>query len=218
MTFTSNKLGLLNIFWRPADGSGREEQLTTGEHQQQIPRSWSPDGQQLIFNDVDPITSRDLWVLPLQGDRKPRPFLRTPADEMNGVVSPDGHWLAYVSNESGRPEIYVQAFPEPGGGLPISTEGGGEPVWAHSGKELFYRNGDKMMLVDVITQPVFEAQKPRMLFEDAHYVRVSSTPNYDVSKDDQHFVMVRAEEPPNVRDANVILNWLDDLKKKVPAK
>jgi serine/threonine-protein kinase len=215
VTFVSTKRGPANIFWKQADGSGLEEQLTTSEHQQQ-PRSWSPDGQNLVFSDVDPTTSRDLWILPFHGDRKPRPLLRTPDDENNGAVSPDGHWLAYVSNHSSRQEIYMQPFPGPGARLQISTEGGTEPVWARNGKELFYMNGDKLMVVEVKTQPAIEAGKPHMLFEDARFVIISSTPNYDVSPDGRRFLMVQTEEPQSRPEVNVILNWFDELKRKAP--
>ena len=116
--------------------------------------SWSPDGQLLAFVEVNPTTGQDIWVLRL-GDRKAQPFLRTPFNEAAPRFSPDGRWLAYISDESGRYEIYVQPYPGPGGKWQISTEGGTEPVWNRNGRELFYRSGDKMMAVDIATQPEF---------------------------------------------------------------
>ena len=127
--------------------------------------SWSPDGQLLAFIEVNPTTGWDIWVLRHRGDRKAQPFLRTPFNEGAPRFSPDGRWLAYISDESGRYEIYVQPYPGPGGKWQISTEGGTEPVWNPNGRELFYRSGDKMMAVDIATQPSFAAGKPRMLFE-----------------------------------------------------
>ena len=103
-------------------------------------------------------------------DRKAQPFLRTPFNEAAPRFSPDGRWLAYISDESGRYEIYVQPYPGPGGKWQISTEGGTEPVWNPNGRELFYRNGDKMMAVDIATQPGFSAGKPRMLFEGQYEI------------------------------------------------
>ena len=123
----SNKEGPQNLFWQLADGSGGLERLTTSEYTQ-IPMSWSPDGQLLAFVEINPTTGYDIWVLRLS-DRKAQPFLRTPFNEAAPRFSPDGRWLAYISDESGRFEIYVQPYPGPGGKWQISTEGGTEPVW-----------------------------------------------------------------------------------------
>jgi Tol biopolymer transport system component/tRNA A-37 threonylcarbamoyl transferase component Bud32 len=149
IAFQSNKEGPGNIFWQLADGSGGLERLATSEYRQG-PMSWSPDGQLLAFHEVNPVTLRDIWVLRMS-DRKALPFLRTRFDEAVPRFSPDGHWLAYISNESGRYEVYVQPYPGPGGKWQISTEGGMEPVWNPNGRELFYRSGDKMMVVDIAT-------------------------------------------------------------------
>ena len=217
VTFTSNRGGHLNIFWKLADGSGAEERLTTSENQQS-PRSWSPDGQTLVFTETSPATGDDIWVLRPEGDRKPHPFLQTSFREGHCRLSPDGRWLAYMSDESGQYEIYVQPFPGPGGRSQISTEGGTEPVWNRNGRELFYRHGDKMTAVDITTQPTLTIGKPHVLFEKAEYVRVSDTPNYDVSLDGQHFLMVQASEQQSAWQLNVVLNWFEELKRRVPEK
>ena len=148
-----------NLFWKPADGSGPAEQLAESEHIQ-WPSSCSPDGQVLAFAKLHSTTGQDIWVLPLQGERKPRPFFRTQFNEGAPVFSPDGHWLAYTSDESGRYEVYVQPYPGPGGKWQISNEGGNELVWPKNGRELFYRNGAKMMAVEITTQPTFRAGTP----------------------------------------------------------
>ncbi len=192
IAFYSNKEGPTNLFWQLADGSGGLERLTTSEYFHN-PNSWSPDGQLLAFHEVNPTTQRDIWVLRLK-DRKAEPFLRTPADESAPRFSPDGHWLTYVSNESGRFEIYVQPYPGPGGKWQISTNGGTEPVWNPNGHELFYRNGDKMMAVDISLQPGFSAGKPRMLFEGSYLPSTVAQPNYDISPDGQRFLMVKPAE------------------------
>ena len=210
----------LNLFWKMADGSGPEERLTTGEREQ-FPKSWSPDGQAIAFSE-SPLAlessgrdGRDIWVLPLSGERKPRPFLRTPFIETGPQFSPDGRWLAYVSNESGRNEIYVQPFPGPGGKRQISTEGGTEPVWARNG-ELFYRNGNQMMAVETKTQPTFSAGTPRLLFEGPQ--RGGSVFDYTVAADAQRFLMVKATETGAAQDQiQVVLNWFEELKRLVPA-
>jgi len=179
--------------------------------------SWSPDGQLLAFVEIDPTTGYDIWVLRM-GDRKPQPFLRTPFDESAPQFSPDGHWLAYISNESGPWEVYVQPYPGPGGKWQISTEGGTEPVWNRNGRELFYRSGDKMMAVDVDTQPSFAAGKPRVLFEGRYEPTPATFPNYDVSPDGQRFLMLKPSEAGEAAPTqiNVVLNWFEELKRRVP--
>jgi eukaryotic-like serine/threonine-protein kinase len=217
IVFRSNKEGVANVFWQRADGSGGLERLGTGQYGQ-IPRSLSPDGQFLAYHENNPKTQKDIWVVRLS-DHKSQPFLVTPFSEGDPTFSPDGHWLAYVSNESGRPEVYVQPFPGPGGKWQISTEGGTEPAWNRNGKELFYRNGNKMMALDVTTQPGFSPGKPRMLFEGQY--STSDWPligtAYDVSPDGQRFLMVKAtEQAAAATQINVVLNWFEELKQKVP--
>jgi eukaryotic-like serine/threonine-protein kinase len=151
-------------------------------------------------------------------DRKALPFLQTPFDESTPRFSPDGRWLAYMSNESGRNEIYVQPYPGPGGKIQISTEGGAEPAWNPSGWELFYRNGDKMMAVDTAPQPSFAAGKPRVLFEGRYEPTPATIPNYDVSRDGQRFLMLKPAEASEAAPTqiNVVLNWFEELKHRVP--
>ncbi len=204
------------LFWRWADGSGGLERLTTREYAH-FPTSWSPDGQLLAFVEVNPTTGYDLWVLRL-GDHKAQPFLRTPFNESVPRFSPDGRWLAYISDESGRYEIYVQPYPGPGGKWQISTEGGTEPAWNPNGRELFYRSGDKMMAVDIATQPSFAASKPRVLFEGRYEPTPATFPNYDVSRDGQRFLMLKPSEAGEAAPTqiNVVLNWFEELKRRVP--
>jgi len=165
----------------------------------------------------NPTTGYDIWVLRLS-DHKAQPFLRTPFNESVPRFSPDGHWLTYVSNESGRYEIYVQPYPGPGGKWQISTEGGTEPTWNPNGRELFYRNGNKMMAVDIVMQPSFAAGKPRVLFEGRYELSPATTPNYDVSLDGQRFLMLKPNEQEASPPAriNVVLNWFEELKRRVP--
>ena len=167
----------------------------------------------------NPTTGYDIWVLRL-ADRKAQPFLRTPFNESVPRFSPDGRWLSYISNESGRYEVYVQPYPGPGGKWQISTEGGTEPVWNPNGRELFYRSGDKMMAVDIATQPSFTFGKPRMLFEGQYQLSSVPAVNYDVSPDGQRFLMIKASEQEQAgpTQINVVLNWFEELKRRVPAK
>jgi serine/threonine-protein kinase len=193
VTFASAPGGALNLYSMAADGSGAAELLTTSENIQ-YPGSWSPDGQVLAFTELDPTTGYDIWVL-RQGDRKARPFVQTPSYEYGPMFSPDGRWLAYGSDETGRREIYVRPFLGPGGRWQISTEGGTEPMWARNGRELFYRNGDKMMATDVVGKPVFAAAKPKLLFEGQYETAIFPFErDYDVSPDGQRFLIIKASE------------------------
>ena len=217
IAFNSNKEGPpQDLFWQMADGSGGLERLTKGEYAR-VPMSWSPDGQLLAFMENNPTTGYDIWMLRL-ADRKAQPFLRTPFNESVPRFSPDGHWLAYISNESCRFEVYMQPYPGPGGKWLISTEGGTEPAWNSNGRELFYRSGDKMMAVDIATQPSFTAGKPRVLFEGRYVATPATSPNYDVSRDGQRFLMLKPseQEASTPTQINVVLNWFEELKRRVP--
>ncbi len=232
IAFESNREGPPNVFWQLADGSGGLERLTTSDYVH-APMSWSPDGQLLAYIEVNPTTGYDIWMLrvgdPSTGSghapsaasgqvRKAQPFLRTRFNETEPCFSPDGRWLAYISDESGRYEVYVQPYPGPGGKWQISTEGGIDPVWNPNGRELFYRSGDKMMAVDIATQPSFAAGKPRMLFEGRYEPPPVPVANYDVSRDGQRFLMLKPSESAQAAPTqiNVVLNWFEELKRRVP--
>jgi serine/threonine protein kinase/Tol biopolymer transport system component len=218
IVFQSDRPGPSDLFWQMADGSGGSEPLMDSK-KPGIPMSWSSDGQALAVVELLPDSRFQLSVLRMS-DRKAQPFLQ-PGYEDAPQFSPDGRWLAYVSNESGRKEIYVQPFPGPGGKWQISTEGGSEPMWNPKGKELFYRsgnNGDKMMAVDISTQPGFVAGKPRQLFEGKYLPDPYARANYDVSPDGQRFLMLKpSEQTGNApTQINVVLNWFEELKRRVP--
>jgi Tol biopolymer transport system component/DNA-binding winged helix-turn-helix (wHTH) protein len=207
--------GVGGLFWQLADGSGGLERLNKSGG---LPYSLSPDGQLLAFNDGG--ATPHIWVLRLD-DRKLVPFRETMFKEGAAQFSPDGRWLAYVSNESGRNEIYVQPYPGPGGKWQISKEGGTEPLWNPNGRELFYRSGDMMMAAAIATQPRFSAGEPKLLFAGQFEPSPSPVPNanYDVSPDGQRFLMVK----PGGRDQaptqiNVVPNWFEELKRKVPTR
>jgi Tol biopolymer transport system component/tRNA A-37 threonylcarbamoyl transferase component Bud32 len=216
IVFISNKEGPRNLFWQLADGSGGLERLTTSKFVH-IPGSWSPDGQTLAFSEVNGTTGYDIWTL-LVSDRKAQPFLQTQFNEAAPQFSPDGHWIAYVSDESGRKEIYVQPYPGPGGKWQISTESGVEPLWNRNGRELFYRSGKKMMAIEIATKPSFSAGTPKMLFEGQYQsLPTISTPNYDVSPDGERFLLLKpVEQDQAATQINVVLNWFEELKQKVP--
>jgi len=219
IAFSSTKAGgPPNLYWTRADGSGGLERLTTSD-QPQFPGSWSPDGKFFAFIESFANTGWDIMILPLEGDRKPKPFLQTQFTELAPALSPDGRWLAYQSNESVRNEVYVQPFPGPGGKWQISTDGGTHPVWSRNGREIFYRNGAKVYAVAVQPASGFSFGKPTLLFEAPYTYASSPSPNYDVTLDGQHFVMIKAEEgQASVTQVNVILNWFEELKRRVPTE
>ncbi len=215
LAFTSNREGPINLFWQLTDGSGGLERLSTSDYIN-TPMSWSPDGQILAFIEINPTTGYDIWMLRLS-DRKAQPFLRTQFNESTPRFSPDGRWLAYISDESGRYEIYVQPYPGPGGKWQISTDGGTEPAWNSNGRELFYRNGDRMLAVDIATQPGFTAGKPHVLFQGSYEPSPGSNPNYDVDFGGQRFLMLKQiEQEQSATQINVVLNWFEELKRRVP--
>ena len=204
--------GAFNIFRRLADGSGAEERLTQSENPR-IASSWSPDGKLIAFTELDPSAGDDIWLLPLEEDRKPQPFLQTPFREGQAVFSPDSRWLAYVSNESGRLDVYARPVSGSGEKWQISTEGGSDHMWARNG-ELFYRNGDKMMAVQITMRPTFSASSPQMLFE-RQSIPFLGRNDYDVTADGQRFLMLKSQQPPPSQ-FNVVLNWFEELKRLVP--
>ena len=163
IAFTSRRTGPQNAFRMRSDGSGEAEPIfpdgTHGAFQ-----SWSSDGRHLAL--TTPIIGLDIIVLPVLEDKPPFSFLQTPFNNKSPMFSPDGRFLAYVSDESGRDEVYVAPFPGPGEKYPISTGGGRAPVWSRDGRELFYRNGREIMAVAIELKPTFESGRPVRLFEE----------------------------------------------------
>ncbi len=206
--------GIIAIGWKAADGSGATETLVK-TNATTLPESFSPDGDYLVYAQIDPKTQGDIWLLPLKGDRKPRPFLQTPTSEYAPAFSPDGRWLAYGSEETGRTEVYVQAFPGPGGKWQISTEGGAYPAWSRDGRELFYHVNDTVWVVKVQLKPTFSAGSPQLLIRDTRFMNGPGlSRSYDVSLDGQHLLMLRNSESDSApTQINVVLNWLDELRR-----
>lgn len=150
-------------------------------------------------------------------DANPQPLMAEPYDERFPMISPDGHWIAYMSNESGQNEVYLRSFPEPGTKFRVSTDGGTRPAWPSSGRELFYRNGDRIMVVD-IRESGAPIGRPRVLFEASDSAKFQgSVDGYDVAPDGQHFVMIEATEPdPTPTHLHLVMNWGQELERLVP--
>jgi serine/threonine-protein kinase len=216
IAFSSSRAGVTpNIYWLPVDGSAAAERLTTGPFNQ-VPEGWAPDGKTLMFSEFRPDSGWDIWTLSA-ADRKPQLFLRTPFNDGGRAFSPDGRWLAYYSDESGRGEVQVRPFPGPGPKWQISTEGGAEPVWAPSGRELFYRSENRLMVADVQLVPAFSARAPRLLFEGEY--KTSLPANFDVSPDGRRFIMIKPAATADARSRLVVVqNWTEELKRLVPTK
>ncbi len=224
IAFVSNKEGPLHIFWQLADGSGGLERLGASDNQNSdisgqagAPSGWSPDGNYVAFNVITP-SGIDVILFSVN-DRKLQEILKGPFNQSAATFSPDGRWLMYVSDESGRYEVYVMAFPGPGGKWQISNDGGTEPVWNPNDREIFYRSGDKMMAVDIAAQPGFSVGKPHLLFTGPYAPTPITFPNYDVSRDGQRFLMLKPVDQTEApaTQINVIANWFEELKQKVPA-
>jgi len=177
------------------------------------PNSVSPDGATLVY--VKMAATGDLETVSLRGERKPLPLLHTAAYEAGAQFSPDGRWLAYVSDESGQLQVYVQPFPSLDSKSQVSTDGGTQVLWNRNGKELFYRRGNQMMAVEVSTNPQLTLSAPRLLFEQRYAVGTVTFANCDVAPDGEHFVMVKEES--GASRLNVVLNWSDELKRLSPS-
>jgi Tol biopolymer transport system component len=224
VAYDGYKDGKWTIAWKPLDGNGAEEQLVASDNSV-FPWFFSRDGRWLIYQEISPTTRSDVWVLPLDGGRKPRPLLQTPFDEEWAQLSPDGRWIAYNSDESGRPEVYVASFPDLGSKLRISTEGGVHPHWSPDGRELYYRSGTsleaerpleqrvRVMAVSIATSPGVKAGAPHLLFEGPFF---DSSHDYAVTPDGKGFVFIRESQTAGPSELKVVLNWFEELRHRLP--
>jgi Tol biopolymer transport system component len=191
-----------DLYWTDADGGGVEQVLNSAPGGQ-WEASFAPGGDWMVFRQNDSVTGRDLWAMSL-GDRRSFPLLKTPKDERSARFSPDGRYLAYVSNQAGRSEVYVRSFPDSSGTWLVSQGGGTEPAWSPDGRELYYRSGDWLMAVPIATRPRFSVGRRDSLFS-GHYVPNPTHTNYDVHPAGNRFVMVRSGE--SERQVMLTLNW-----------
>jgi Tol biopolymer transport system component len=194
---------------KPVDGSGEEKLLfQMPSCPLCFPYDWSSDGKWLAFSERAVETQMDIWLVSTEGDRKPFPYLQSRFDENWARFSPDGHWMAYLSTESGTPQVYVASVPAGGAQRQISSERADWPQWRGDGKELFYRQGTKMMAVPIrLTETSVEAGKPQVLFESQDDIR------FQVSRDGQRFLLSfpagGVTEDPGI---TVVTNWRSGLK------
>jgi serine/threonine-protein kinase len=220
LVYGSSNPAIVNFYAINVDGSGKPEHLAPSDSSQGV-SSWSAAANAIAF------LSSGIWVLPMEGDRKPWLFLKLPPFRLRyPEISPDGHWMAYVSNESGVNEVYVQPYPGGGEKIQISTAGGEEPIWVAKGRELLYRTssnqGGGFFSVAIRSLSPFRKETPRRLFEDKanEYVHGSPIRAWDVSADGQRFLLTRLVESTDkpVTVMHVVLNWTEELKRLVPTK
>ena len=203
--------GLNRLYQKAANGAGQEEPLFNVNG---TPADWSRDGRFIIYNQTDPKTKVDVWILPLDGEQKPFPFLQTEAYESGARLSPDGRWLAYVSDESGKFEVYVQRFPSRGDKRQVSTGGGGGPHWRRDGKELFYYATDgKLMALPVGSGESFEMGAAVALFEFRSGSGSPSAAPYTVTGDGQRFLVNAIVDAEPRAPLTVVVNWAAGVKK-----
>src|SRR5262249_28229869 len=197
---------------RLSEGSGKEEILLKKDRISLYPTSWSPHGVDLLFTEDNLRTGMDLWVLPRK-DGAPRKLLERQFHDAWAQFSQDGRWVAYVSDESGANEVYVAHYPEMTGRVIVSTHGGNWPVWSRDGRELFYRQGNAVMAVQVQTTPALIVGIPKRLFTGP-YAGVDGDRKFDVAPDGRRFLMI--ERIDDARHFIIVQNWFEELKSMAP--
>jgi serine/threonine-protein kinase len=214
ITFASPEAN--RIYSISADGSGRPEVLFEGDHPQ-YPTDWSPNGRVLALYRNTPDSLRDVWLFQRNQPDGQMLLVGTSFQERSARWSPDGQWLAYVSNESGRDEVYIQPSSGSARKVAVSTDGGTAPIWSCDGTELFYLGGESLMVTSVTRTPDLRLSTPRPLFDATGYQRDTgagrSNASYDVHPDGERFVMLQPSARTEIR---VVLNWLEELKRLAP--
>jgi serine/threonine protein kinase len=221
IVYTSSREDVLmgNLYWKASDGTGEAELLASLPGRGLFPWSWSKDGKSLLLTELSyPLTLKDIGMLSMEGNRTLKPLLQEGYSEDDPRISPDGRWMAYRSNESGRPEVYVRPFPDVNKGKwKVSTNGGNSPLWSPDSRELFYRSGDDAMAVRVETNPEFKPGKPTVLFRGAYSYIWDGMPSWDIGPDGR-FLMMKEAAAEAPRKINIVVNWFEELKRRVPAK
>lgn len=212
IVWAANRGEYYQLYEKAVNRTGQETSLLQSNFNK-APTDWSRDGRYIIYRQSDPKTQFDIWALPLFDKENPFPLLQSAANESGGVLSPDGHWLAYHSDESGRYEIYAQSFPGGGGKKRISTGGGVWPYWRGDGKELYYRSpDDKLMAVAITGQTSLVASAPVALFE-FRSGGLPDQPYYSVSRDGRHFLLNAIVDAETNTPLTAVVNWAAGVKK-----
>ena len=205
------------LFRTTSDGNGQPEAMTS-DTTVQFPNDWTPDGRILAFAQVDGTVRSANWdILGWSPDLKPAPLVSGPFKEFAPTFSPDGRWLAYVSEESGRREVYVRPYPGPGAVAQITSIGADQPRWGRDGTELFVYHGEEFMRAQIRTAPAFSASRPTLLFTSnfGHRFDEPGYPSYDVSPDGRRFLMLKVGSPGSApARLTVVLNWFEELRRR----
>jgi Tol biopolymer transport system component len=196
-----------------AEGGGSGEPLPSRQGE---PYSWTPDGRTLLFSLQNNKSQWDLWAVTLSADAT-TPVLVTPDNERLPAMSPDGRWLAYASDESGRYEVYVRPFRRPGARVQVSLEGGTEPVWSRDGRELFFRRDNEYYAAPVQATESFDAGRPQYLFTYGVPFVSSEVASYDVTPDGQYVVMIDSDPDSAPTHFRLVTRWVEELSERVPA-
>jgi eukaryotic-like serine/threonine-protein kinase len=217
LAFASDQSGQRNVFSIAADGSTLQPTRLTTSANEQAPEAWGPDGRSIMIHEVSPKTGFDLLLLDLD-TKQLRPWLQTEFDEDEAVFAPDGRWVSYVSNQTGRAEVWVRPFPGPGAPIRVSSDGGREPLWSHNGSELFYQSGRKLMVAEVAArEPEVRFKTPEMLFEGGFVPYDPNVPRtYDVAPDGR-FLMIQESTQPVAQTLVIVQHFDEELKRLVPA-
>jgi serine/threonine-protein kinase len=203
-----------DIYRRRADLSAEPEAVLVSTLDKLV-TSISPDGRWLLYSEANPETDEDIWIMPLGEEAAPREYLKTDFEEQKATFSRDGRWVAYVSNETGRREVYVRSFLDPGRPWQISSEGGDEPLWSRDGRHLYYHGGEGFHRVRVSTSGSFEAGRPEKLFDPSHRGYWAST-GYEQSLDTAELLVVQIPRESLPRSVRVVTGWLEELQRLVP--
>jgi serine/threonine-protein kinase len=219
LAYQATRDGVTGAMLSRVDGSG-EERLTS-DKRFNFPTSWSPDSKQLLLTAASENGYAEVRVIDVDGDRKQRPLLQGSFNIGGGRFSPNGRWIAYVSDESGRNEVYLRSYPDAGTRMQVSVEGGAEPVWSKSGQELFFRNGDQTMAATVSLSQSPLVGKPQLLFsryalDDSSGPAYGMAASYDVALDGRFIMEKYNQETAQLPTPRVILNWFDELKRRSP--
>jgi serine/threonine protein kinase len=222
LVYRSRPMGEFKL-WQVAADRSRPPQQVLAAGVSQSAESWSPDGRAIAYTASGIEVPPSIMVVSVGGDRPAQPFNPTKFAQGSPKFSPDGRWLAYCSNESGKPQVYVQAYPGPGLKIQVSTDGGTDPVWRRTGGELYYRNSDSMMAVDVSTAPTFSAGRPKELWKGHYSHGMSSScgapgatsSNFDVTADGKRFLMIKDDDQDTATSKQivVVLGWADELNR-----
>jgi hypothetical protein len=199
------------MYWKPTDGSGEEERLTSKPDVVHTPSSVSPDGRWVAFTEGGSTVVGSTWVLSLTGDRTPRLLI---SGGLDAQFSPDGRWIADQSSESGNLQVYVAPFPGPGPRIPVSAGGGHSSLWSPDGRELYYVQGDAIMAVTVGRSATMSVSAPRKLFEGRFRGNPNTLTPFDIAPDGRRFIRVQQAQPDRaVTRIEVVLNWAGQLSR-----